>query len=325
MDVGLFTFTFDLSFWLLCAIGICTVVATYQRTKARRVWTILAAILALVAALENAFQQSVYQKQSSENDRKLRELALTNQDLSNKLLGKSEANEQLSKRLFEKSEANEQLNRRLFEKSEANEQLSKRLFDKSEANEQLSMQLYKAQKATTDQITGANSFCHVMFVFTSDPAKATLVALHSGSNPVSDLVVRMLDVTEIAGSSPIEFGTPFVVGTVPVRDIRPFGATPVLGGVEKRFVFEFSARNGAWSQSAVLRKTKAGRWATLTQLFDRVPRIVSFEEMQKTQVRGICIERDANFPASEEEVFRWTGGRRLPRCAALTGFPPPEQ
>jgi len=200
--------------------------------------------------------------------------------------------------------------------------LQKQLLEKSERNETLSRQLYVLQRAATDEVTGGRSFCYVMFASAQDGA-VTLIAMQAGENPVSDVVIRMVDVGQIRQGLSLgaALGQAFHVGTLPPRDMRPF-ATVRPNATEVVWRFEFSARNGAWSQLSVLRRTNRG-WASLDAVFPRGPRIVKFAELEQLgRTRAFCMERDGDFPvASEKEVLDWIGGKPLPRCADTQGFP----
>jgi hypothetical protein len=204
--------------------------------------------------------------------------------------------------------------------------LQKQLLEKSERNETLSRQLYVLQRAATDEVTGGRSFCYVMFASAQDGA-VTLIAMQAGGNPVLDLVVRMVDVGQIERqgrqglSVAAALGQTFHLGTLPPRDMRPF-ATARPSAAEAVWRFEFSARNGAWSQLSVLRRTSRG-WASLDAVFPRRPRIVKFAELEALgRTPAFCMERDADFPvATEKEVLDWIGGKLLPRCADAPGFP----
>jgi len=202
--------------------------------------------------------------------------------------------------------------------------LQRRILDKSETNEALNRKLAAAQARAIEAITGGNSFCYVSFLFGKDN-QARLVALHSGKNPVSDLEIRYSDLSPDRGHTVTVanlFETSFHIGTLAVRDFRAFGAIPLPRGAEGQCRFDFSARNGLWSQVTIIRRKAGGEWRSLTQVLGRQPRIVKFAELKQLEnPQRVCMQRDTDFPVkSEGEVLDWLGGRMLPRCADVVGF-----
>jgi hypothetical protein len=203
--------------------------------------------------------------------------------------------------------------------------LQHNLLSKTESNAALSRELAVAQTRTLETITGGSSFCYIQLFFEQD-THASLLVLHSGINPVSDLEIRSSDLkafpSEHTALAAMLSPTVFRVGTLPVRDVRSIGRIQLPQGVDGAYRFEFSARNGIWSQETIVRRKANGHWASVSRIYGRHPKIVKFAELKKLENRNpVCMERDQDFPTnSEDEVLRWFGGRTLPRCADVVGF-----
>jgi len=219
----------------------------------------------------------------------------------------------------------EQARKENTEASKEVKRLQHDLLDKTKSNEALSRDLAVAQTRMLETTTGGSSFCYVKLFF-ERITHASLYVLHAGVNPVSDLEIRVTDVkvaqSERAAHAMLPSPEFFRVGTLPVRDIRQVGRIQLPRGRDGAYHFEFSARNGIWSQNTIVRRTANGHWTSLSQVFERHPKIVKFAELKKLEkLSPVCMERDQDFPTnSEDEVLRWFGGRTLPRCADVIGF-----
>jgi hypothetical protein len=169
-------------------------------------------------------------------------------------------------------------------------------------------------------VTGGDSFCYLKLL----PYKATeveLVVLHVGKYPISDVSIRFVDSDQLAGPPPpgmsvmdyflrAEVNIP--VGTLPIKGFRRVGRIQIPAGVvEKKYLAAFTARNGSWDQSIVLRKTKSGDWRVAVKILEN-PGQATFEEMNKPW-KLLFHEAAPDFPFnSEHELQDWLGGQPTP-------------
>jgi hypothetical protein len=174
----------------------------------------------------------------------------------------------------------------------------------------------QAQDSYLRTITGGNSFCFVRVT----PGNEGLypLVLNSGNYPVYDLSVRLWDPEEWKSDSVITIDTvwPKVaaetvqLGTLPNDDYRRIAKIPLPTNNEA-FAIEFSARNGSWRQSLLVRRSPQG-WKTAS-VVRHSRKVGTEEEITKAGTR-ICYYVDTGFPLqSADELKNWM--QDVPICA----------
>ena len=124
-------------------------------------------------------------------------------------------------------------------------------------------------KSINDAIIGGDSFCYLMPTAGQTPIP---MLVHSGSNPVYDLNMRIVDLDvfdrvkdgtlqEIASAD-----RSLSLGNIPPQSSRVLAAVLTLDTEFKRFNIFYSARNGFFTQELRMRRTPDGVWRTATRV-----------------------------------------------------------
>jgi len=169
-------------------------------------------------------------------------------------------------------------------------------------------------------VTGGDSFCYLK-ILPHGATEAELVVLHVGKYPISDVSLRFVDSDQLAG--PTQPGVSSMdrflraqinifVGTLPIKGFRSVGRVQISGGVvEKKYLAAFTARNGSWDESIVLRQTKSGDWRVALKVNEN-PGQVKFAELNKPW-KLLFHEVAPDFPVrSDHELQDWLEGQSKP-------------
>jgi len=185
---------------------------------------------------------------------------------------------------------------------------------KTEENVRLSNRITELTETAIKTVTGGDSFCYLHILVREDGLYPTV--LSEGRYPVYDLSLRLWDPEEWKNTPPSLGSTLNKVsteisrlGTLPSKDYINLGRLPLPSGVEKQYAAEFSARNGSWAQSIVLRRS-GNSWKVAT-IVQKSVRVAKFRELN--QPRPIlCYEVDRDFPEREPgELRRWVGNAHI--------------
>lgn len=181
---------------------------------------------------------------------------------------------------------------------------------KTEENIRLSDRITQLAETAINTATGGKGFCYLRMEVGEDGLYP--VVLSKGRYPLYDLSLRLWNPEEWKPTTPSRnallnkvAAETSQLGTLPRKDYIMLGRMPLPSGTEKQYAAEFSARNGSWSQSIVLRRSgKSWKVATIVQ---KSARVVKFKELN--QARSVlCYEADPDFPEREAgELRRWVG------------------
>jgi hypothetical protein len=97
------------------------------------------------------------------------------------------------------------------------------------------------------------------------------------------------------------------IGTLPVKGFHLVGKIQIPGGVvEKHYLASFTARNGSWDESIILRRTPPGDWRVALKVNEN-PGQVKFAELDNPW-KLLFQEVAPDFPTkSNHEVHDWIG------------------
>jgi hypothetical protein len=180
--------------------------------------------------------------------------------------------------------------------------------------------LHEAQTEGFRQVTGGDSFCYLK-ILPSNATDSDLVILHDGRYPVSDVSLRFVDSDQLAGPGPpglspmeriLKAQINIPVGTIPVKGFRLVGRIQIPAGLkEKSYLASFTARNGSWDESIVLRRTPAGDWRVALKVNEN-PGQVKFADLDKP-TKLLFHNVDPDFPVkSDHEIQDWLGEQPKP-------------
>jgi hypothetical protein len=179
------------------------------------------------------------------------------------------------------------------------------------------IELGKAQSEGFRQVTGGDSFCYLKVLIPPGTAKAELVVLHVGKYPLSDVLLRLVDSDQLNGPTPpgmsslerlqrAQINIP--ISTIPVKGFWPAREIQIPNGiVEKRYLASFTARNGSWDESIILRQIpSSGAWRVALKVNEN-PGQVTFAGLN-TPRKLLFQEVPPDFPVkSNDEIQAWLG------------------
>lgn len=140
-----------------------------------------------------------------------------------------------------------------------------------------------------------------------------------GKYPVYDLTMRLWDPEEWKklsisahdGFAKIAAETS-QLGTLPNDDFKNIGMIP-LPTADIEYAAQFSARNGSWSQTLILRHTPPNGWKFATLV--RKSRKVAKSDAELRNQPVLCYFADPGFPEKEpNELTQWA--QNAPKCEA---------
>lgn len=186
--------------------------------------------------------------------------------------------------------------------------------EKTEENIRLSNKITQLAETAISTSTGGNSFCYLRMLVRSDGIYP--VVLSKGRYPLYDLHLRVWDPEEWK-TSPRSLNSLLTkvaeettrLGTLPSRDYINLGRMPLPVGAEKQYAAEFSARNGSWFQSILLRRSRDS-WKVAT-IVQRSIRAGTLKELNQSRPI-LCHEADPDFPEREAGELRRRAGNARP-------------
>jgi hypothetical protein len=175
--------------------------------------------------------------------------------------------------------------------------------------------LANAQTEGIRQITGGDSFCYLK-VLPQNKVDAELIVLQVGKYPISDVSLRFVDSDQLTGPTPpgqsamdriLRAQTTIPIGTLSVNGFRFVEKIQVPGSVvEKQYLASFTARNGSWDQSIILRRTPSRDWRVALKV-NKNPGQVKFAELNSPW-KLLFHEVAPDFPVkSDHEIHDWIG------------------
>jgi hypothetical protein len=185
---------------------------------------------------------------------------------------------------------------------------------KTEENVRLSNRITDLTETAIKTVTGGDSFCYLHIMVGEDGLYPTV--LSQGRYPLYDLSLRLWDPEEWKNTPPLLGSTLSKVstetsrlGTLPSKDYISLGRLPLPAGAEKQYAAEFSARNGSWTQSILLRRSGSSwKVATIVQKSFRVGKIKELNQPR----RVLCYAVEPDFPQREAgELRRWVGNSHI--------------
>jgi len=176
--------------------------------------------------------------------------------------------------------------------------------------------LANAQSEGIRQITGGDSFCYLKVLIGSGTAKAELVVLHVGKYALSDVSLRLVDSDQLNGPTPPGMSSTerlqraqinIPIGTIPVNGFWPAREIQIPNDiVEKQYLASFTARNGSWDESIILRRITSGDWRVALKVNEN-PGQVAFAGLNKPK-KLVFHEVAPDFPVkSDHEIRDWLG------------------
>jgi hypothetical protein len=182
---------------------------------------------------------------------------------------------------------------------------------KTEENVRLSNRITELTETAIKTVTGGDTFCYLHVTVGDDGLYPTV--LSQGRYPLFDLSLRLWDPEEwknaphLLGSTLSKVSTETSrLGTLPSNDYINLGRLPLPTGSEKQYAAEFSARNGSWTQTIVLRRS-ASSWKLAT-IVQKSFRVAKAKELNPPR-RVLCYAVEPGFPLREAGELRgWVVG-----------------